>query len=248
MFPSLPDGKPNGNSEGARLIVEAISTNTTAHLSHNEKGEVQVLGNPTEGALIHWLASNGLDYVKERDQFGVTYQLTFSTERKWMGTLGTSSRNGKSIFHVKGAPEIVLQRCSHVRTADGDQPIDSHLTAIRAKMVDFQARGMRTLGLAIHDNLQYEEGMNIDKAAANLTWLGFFAIADPIRPDVPAAMEACRRAGIKVKMVTGDNADTAQEISRQIGLWIPKAVTNSIWREPHFRTCRMKRSDRRRGP
>ncbi|MBL8818187.1 MAG: calcium-translocating P-type ATPase, PMCA-type [Planctomyces sp.] len=225
VFPSLPDGKPSAASDAARTIVESVSTNTTAHLSHNEKGDLQVLGNPTEGALLFWLAKDGIDYVKERDSFNVTYQLTFSTERKWMGTMGVSSRSGRPVFHVKGAPEIVLQRCSKVRTTSGDKAIDGELNAIRARMVDFQARGMRTLGIAVHEDLPYAEGMNIETAATNLTWLGFFAIADPIRSDVPAAMESCRRAGIQVKMVTGDNADTAQEIGRQIGLYNPSGGT-----------------------
>jgi Ca2+-transporting ATPase len=136
-----------------------------------------------------------------------------------MGTLGTSAVTGSTLLHVKGAPEIVMDRCSQVLTADGIQPIDSDLHTIQKALKEYQARGMRTLGFAYHESPKNSEEANIEVLSNDLTWLGFVAIADPIRPDVPAAVKACRGAGIIVKIVTGDNEETAQEIARQIGLW-----------------------------
>lgn len=78
---------------------------------------------------------------------------------------------------------------------------------------------MRTLGFAVREAEGVTEDTDLDSLAQNLTWLGFTAIADPVRPEVPAAVEKCRRAGIDVKIVTGDNPHTAREIARQIGLW-----------------------------
>lgn len=218
-FPAL-DGQPlNPKDEVGALILENLCGNTTAHLARDGEKATHTLGNPTEGALLFWLEEQGVDYVVHRDAFPISYQLTFSTERKWMGTLGVSPRTRQSVFHVKGAPEIVLDRCSHLRTGTGCEPIAEYREQILKSLAEFQGRGMRTLGIAYHDNLPFDDGMNVEDTANELTWLGFLAIADPVRPEVFAAVAACRRAGIQVKMVTGDNAETAQEIGRQIGLW-----------------------------
>jgi Ca2+-transporting ATPase len=98
---------------------------------------------------------------------------------------------------------------------------------------EFQARGMRTLGLAYHDN-PAERSADLDKLAKNLTWLGFIAIADPVRPEAKPAMEACRKAGVAVKMVTGDNPATAREIGRQIGLWQDSDAERQLTAGPDF--------------
>ena len=218
-YPAL-DGRPLSADEPAgALMVENICANTTAHLGRSGSEATHALGNPTEGALLFWLEDQGIDYVEHREDFPVTYQLTFSTERKWMGTFGISPRDGKPVFHAKGAPEIVLARCTKVLTQQGVEPLDRSREQILRDLAAYQGRGMRTLGVAYHDQLPFAEGMKIEDSAHGLTWLGFLAIADPVRAEVPPAIEACRRAGIQVKMVTGDNPDTAQEIGKQIGLW-----------------------------
>ncbi len=186
------------------LMAEAIAANSTAQLDRS--GDVYTpVGNPTEGALLLWLADKGLDYHGIRASFNVAEQWTFSTERKFMATRGRSASSGKNVIHVKGAPEVVLERC----TGQSD--------AIRQQLRDYQSRGMRTLGLAYAEVA--DVSAELDQLAQNLTWLGVIAIADPIRLEVPAAVAACGLAGIAVKIVTGDNADTAKEIARQIGLW-----------------------------
>jgi P-type Ca2+ transporter type 2C len=233
-FPACGDHPLDPSSEAGALIVEGIACNTTAHLGRDGATATRALGNPTEGALLFWLDSQGINYVAQRDGFPITYQLTFSTERKWMGTFGVSPRTERPMFHVKGAPEMVLARCTHVLTENGVESIQQHRTGIQQSLVGYQGRGMRTLGLAYHDHLPYRDGMKIEEAAEGLTWLGFVAIADPVRPEVPPAIEACRRAGIQVKMVTGDNAETAQEIARQIGLWDAHDSTNGHLLGPDF--------------
>jgi Ca2+-transporting ATPase len=218
-FPAL-DGKPLAvGDEAGGLIVESLCANTTAHLGRSGRQATHVLGNPTEGALLFWLEDRGIDYVIHRESFAISYQLTFSTERKWMGTFGVSPRNGAPVFHAKGAPEVILARCTRVLTARGVEPIEPHQEQIRRGLIDYQSRGMRSLGLAYHHQLPFDRGMDLEQSAQNLIWLGFLAIADPVRPEVPPAVEACRRAGIRLKMVTGDNPETAREIARQIGLW-----------------------------
>lgn len=220
-FPSLNGRSLKKNRDGfaERLIVESICANSTANLSRVPGEATRALGNPTEGALLFWLEEQGIDYVPVRADFPVTYQWTFSTEKKYMGTLGTSRVTGRPILHVKGAPEIVLDRCATILTGNGAQPLAEKRSEIEKALKSFQARGMRTLGFAYHEAPRSHDGVDIEHLATDMTWLGFVAIADPIRPEVPPAVQACREAGISVKIVTGDNPETAQEIARQIGLW-----------------------------
>lgn len=217
-FPFLQHVSPSG-----RLVHEAMAVNGTAHLGRDESGVDKVIGNPTEGALLHWLRDqHALEYSGIRDGFTLITQVPFSTEYKFMATLGTAE-DGETALHVKGAPDIVLARCAVHLTSDGVQPLTDHgRTALLTEIRTFQSRAMRTLGFAFCRPPVAESDTSTDAVtamASELTWLGFVAIADPVRDDVPAAVQQVRDAGIDVKIVTGDNIDTAKEIGRQIGLW-----------------------------
>jgi Ca2+-transporting ATPase len=208
------------------LIAEAIAINSTANLQRScnlnlGSEEVTPIGDPTEGALLLWLDEQQRNYEQERESFRTLTQLTFSPERKYMATLGYSRHREAPIIHIKGAPEIVLAQCSHILTEKGVQPIPSH-SAIAEQMKSYEANGMRLLGFAYRDNLDHrspEEDIDIERLMTQgMIWLGFVAIADPIRPDVPRAIKTCQRAGVGVKIVTGDNPNTSKYIARQIGL------------------------------
>lgn len=201
----------------ALLIHEAMAANSTAVLDRSGPSVVAI-GNPTEQALLMWLESRGVDYLDPRNAFRLSKQWTFSTERKYMGTLGVSKGLAGHVLHLKGAPEILLERCSRILTPRGVERVEPWLEPIRRDLVEFQSRGMRTLGFAIRGVQPTDAGGDLDKLSTDLVWLGFVALADPVREEVPQAIEACRRAGIEVKMVTGDNRETANEIARQIGL------------------------------
>lgn len=205
------------DGRASALLAEAVAANTTAQLSRGD-GVSKPLGNPTEGALLMWLEERGGDYVLLRDAFRVARQLTFSTERKFMATVGTSGATGCTTLHLKGAPEIVLERCTQLLTASGREPVSLHAEAIRASVEEYQARGMRTLAFAYREFAEAPEEADIEELARGLTWLGFAAIADPIRDEVPGAVRVCLAAGVRVKMITGDSQHTALEIARQIGL------------------------------
>jgi Ca2+-transporting ATPase len=204
------------------LIAEAFAANSTAHLSRAESGETNVLGNPTEGALLVWLEKFGVTYLQIREYFGLTRQWTFSTIRKTMGSAGLSQALRAHVLHVKGAPEIILNQCSSAQTSSGARPIREFLADIKSNLQSYQERGMRTLGFAFRENPQYHEKTELDEIADDLTWLGFVAIADPIRPEVPEAFASCWNAGVEVKIITGDTSETALEIARQTGLWKPE--------------------------
>lgn len=217
-----------------KLIAESISVNSTANLSKKPGENPKALGNPTEGALLLWVDEAGVDYNQKRAQFHIDHQLTFSTERKFMGTLGTSF-SGKQVLHIKGAPEIVMDRCSQMLTSQGLQPLtEPQKTNIHKELKDYQARGMRTLGFAYLESPPKDPEDKIENIARNMVWLGFAAIADPIRPEVPPAIAACRVAQIGVKIVTGDNKETAKEIARQIGLWDSTDTDDHLLTGPEF--------------
>ena len=222
QFPCLRGQSPLSSADGLtdceNLIVEGITCNTTGDLDRSG-GEVRPLGNPTESALLLWLEDHGIDYVPHRLSFEIIYQLPFDNRRKYMGTLGVSPSERATILHVKGAPEVVLDHCTEVLTPEGVAPLDRHKGDIEAALEDYEARGMRCLAFAYYD--APEEGhLTPEQLTAEMTWLGFVAIEDPVREEVPDAIRACHEAGIEVKIITGDNQRTAKEVARQIGLGV----------------------------
>lgn len=218
-------GLPSQNlksDELSNLIKEGIAVNSTAFLDYSDPNKVKALGNPTEGALLLWLKSQGEDYLTLREDANIVDQLTFSTERKYMATVVQSPLLNKKVLYVKGAPEIVMSNCKEALTENGTLPADKCKSKIDEQLLKYQEQAMRTLGFAyqiIEDDKNYfKEGKLAD---TNLTFIGIAAISDPVREDVPSAVKKCLNAGIAVKIVTGDTPGTAKEIGRQIGLWQP---------------------------
>ena len=213
-------GQQLGADEASALVKEGIAVNSTANLNV-EDGAVKTIGNPTEAALLLWLNGCGVDYQPLRDGARVVSQLTFSTERKYMATVVDSPLIGKKVLYVKGAPEIVLANCNRVAAIDGCATVEESREGIETKLLEYQGMAMRTLGFACQvleegdDTAPYADGR---LAGTDLTFLGFVAISDPVRADVPEAVQSCLAAGIDVKIVTGDTPGTAREIGRQIGI------------------------------
>ena len=212
----------------ADIVAEGLAVNATASLDYSKSGEPAVLGNPTEGALLLWLHSQGNDYRTIRLQTTTLAELPFSTEHKFMATVVESvARKGQRILYVKGAPEIVFAMC---------QTPDVERREIDQQLAVYQQRAMRTLGFAYQI---LEPGaplpiVNHKLQASCLHFIGIAAIADPVRSDVPQAINECMEAGIKVKIVTGDTPGTAREIARQIGLWNDHDTDQSIITGPEF--------------
>lgn len=220
--PGLPaalasDGKP------LDWIVLNAAVNATAHLEEKQ-GKVMAVGNFTEGALLQWLREAGLEYAQLRLKFEPLYQLHFSSERKRMTTV---IRHGSELFVlVKGAPEWVLEQCSHYLTADGQRlPLsDTIRRQIQERMHEAATLAMRTLAFAFAplppETPDHEDALNAlrESLEAGLVYAGFAAIRDPLRHDVKDAVAECRKAGIGVTMVTGDNVEIARAIGAEIGL------------------------------
>ena len=209
--------------ETSCLIKEGIALNSTASLDLSNPDKPVVLGNPTEGALLLWLRKEGIDYRRLKEEANVIEELPFSTERKYMATVVESAQiRGKKILYVKGAPEIIRSLCKQIDKNVNVADIDKQLT-------DYQNRAMRTLGFAYQilndSDTAIADGIVVAK---KLIFMGIVAIADPVRNDVPAAVQKCMAAGITVKIVTGDTPGTAKEIGRQIGLWTKKDNDSAI--------------------
>lgn len=235
-FYNLTDQKL-GDDELSKLIQEGIAVNSTANLER-ENGTVKTLGNPTEAALLLWLNTQQVDYLPLREAAEVVSQLTFSTERKYMATVVKSSLLGKKVLYVKGAPEIVLSNSRRVAMNGAYVPVEEARPEIERQLLAYQNQAMRTLGFAYQildegaDEAPYTDGrLNPD---VDLTYIGIVAISDPVRKDVPAAVQSCIKAGISVKIVTGDTPGTAREIGRQIGIWKPEDTDRNIITGPAF--------------
>ena len=202
---------------GEKLIAESMAVNSTAYLDFTDKEKPNVLGNPTEGALLLWLYGKGNNYLPIREGSEVLNQLTFSTERKYMATLVQSPALGKPVLYLKGAPEIVMTFCYEGGKFLSDIP----QADFEAKLLQYQNQAMRTIGFAykVIDDPNTVISENGKLVINGLNFIGITAISDPVRPDVPASIEECLHAGIQVKIVTGDTPGTAREIARQIHLW-----------------------------
>ena len=195
----------------AEVIYEGIAVNSTAQLDLSGK-EPKAIGNPTEGALLLWLLKKGVNYLELKSGVTLVEELPFSTERKYMATVVRSTK-GKETLYVKGAPEIIFGLCRNYPDGVSKEGIDSLL-------LSYQNQAMRTLGFAYQELKPGDKTIRDGKVVAdNLTFLGITAISDPVREDVPDAVQEVLDAGIKVKIVTGDTPGTAKEIGRQIGLW-----------------------------
>jgi len=211
------DGKP------LDWFVLNAAVNSTANLEEKD-GKLQPIGNSTEASLLQWLHEAGIQYRSLRLQFEPLYQIHFSSERKRMTTV--IPYGDRLAVLVKGAPEWVLEQCSQVQGADGTtRAMTPELReAILARLRETAGQAMRTLAFAYlllppghpADSDSLHERKHLFEA--DLVYTGFAAIRDPLRGDVKDAIAQCRSAGIDVKMITGDNIETARAIAGEIGL------------------------------
>ena len=219
------------------LVKEGIAVNATANLNR-DGGVVKTIGNPTEAALLLWLDKQGADYLPLRENAKVLSRLTFSTERKYMATVVESPLLGKRVLYVKGAPEIVLANSNRVELETGlFATVEEQAPSIESKLLEYQNMAMRTLGFAyqiLDDEADVEPYANGRLNGTDLTFLGFVAISDPVRADVPEAVKCCLDAGVDVKIVTGDTSGTAREIGRQIGICDSTTPDAAIITGPEF--------------
>ena len=210
------------HSEVAHLMEEGIALNSTAFLDFSDKKKVKVIGNPTEGALLLWLLDSNVDYIRIRDNVKIVKQLPFTTKYKYMATVVETGLTGEYVLYVKGAPEIIMKRCTTVRMLEGESGIETVKEQVNGKLLEYQGKAMRTLGFAYKYITEQDlEAVFVSGKlqVEDLCFLGIVGIIDPIRDDVSDSIHDCINAGIGIKIVTGDTPGTAKEIGRQVGLW-----------------------------
>ncbi len=187
-----------------QLFANNIAVNSTAELTIMDDGSLKAIGNPTEGSLLHWLyRKKGIEYQKIREQSTIIEQVPFSTETKYMTTLAKDNVTGKTYRYVKGAPEIVLAMSDEISQGKSENDV-------KKRLFEMQNAGRRTLGFACQEVIEGTE--------SPLVFVGILGMADPVREDVPDAVRTCQNAGVRVIMVTGDVALTANEIARETGI------------------------------
>lgn len=221
-FMGLPNKTLNDNTV-SNLVKESIALNTTAFLDFSNDKKINVIGNPTEGALLLWLHKQKVDYLDLRENVTMYQQMPFSTKYKFMVSIVESPTFKKPMFYVKGAPEVILKHCNKITTVDGNVDIAPYRLDVEKQLLEYQGKAMRTLAFAYKKADPHEQSFDLSTSellAENLILLGIFAITDPIRPDVGESVKSCMDAGIDVKIVTGDTPGTAIEIGRQLGLWL----------------------------
>ena len=214
------ENKELGSDKSSALLKECIAINTTANLDFADTNKIKAIGNPTEGALLLWLYSNGVNYLEIRESLTVIDRLQFTTELKYMATIVESAVMNKRVVYVKGAPDILMNLCNLT---------NEEASFFNAKLADYQSHANRTLAFAYKEIGDTEDIFTDGKLnIKDLNMMGIVGIEDPVRTDVPPAIEDCLNAGIQVKIVTGDAPGTAKEIGRQLGLWKPEDTDENI--------------------
>jgi len=204
---------PEG-SEALRWLVTACELCNEARL-YQEDEVWKIDGEPTEGALLTLAAKTGMDYEKIARQWTRLDAIPFDSDYKFMATLNQSGEYRK-IF-VKGAPEAVLPKCNRQMKDDGTME-KVNLSLWEEKGQELAGEGFRLLAVAVSTPPEEQDSLEFDDLKEGLTLLGLVAIMDPPRPEAVEAVEECRRAGIKVKMITGDHARTAGAIAKRMGI------------------------------
>jgi Ca2+-transporting ATPase len=222
---ALPTLAPSLRAPAEWIALNA-AVNSTANLEEKQ-GKLLPVGNSTEGALLQWLHDGGLAYAKLRLQWPALYQIHFSSERKRMTTV---VRIGDRLAVLaKGSPEWLMENSTHYLKADGTaQPWTADTKqAVEQQLKDAALQAMRTLAFGYAwlsaDTPEHADSLHAQRGAleTDLIFAGFVAIRDPLREDVKDAIAECRQAGIEVKMITGDNVETARAIAWEIGLVDP---------------------------
>jgi len=205
----LPEERP--------LLLEAIRAAVLcndASLEHKNT-EWLVHGDPMEGALLVSGLKAGLEIEAEAKQYPRTDLIPFESEHRFMATLH-HSHTGDAFIFIKGAPERLLEMCTHQKTVNSDEPIDKDYWLSRVE--EMAQQGQRVLAIAVKPVNHEQMELKFDDVENELIMLGMFGLIDPPREEAIEAIKTCAEAGIRVKMITGDHGATARAIARQLKL------------------------------
>jgi magnesium-transporting ATPase (P-type) len=199
------------------LLLEVVRAAVLCNDASLEQtnGEWLVHGAPMEGALLVAGLKAGLDIETEAKQYPRTDLIPFESEHRFMATLH-HSHTGDAFIFLKGAPERVLEICAQQRAVDGDEPLDRSYWLSRIE--EMAQQGQRVLAIAVKPASKEQMELTFSDVENDLIMLGMFGLIDPPREEAIEAVQVCDRAGIRVKMITGDHGATARAIARQLKL------------------------------
>uniref|UniRef100_A0A803KY91 Calcium-transporting ATPase n=1 Tax=Chenopodium quinoa TaxID=63459 RepID=A0A803KY91_CHEQI len=218
-----------------KLLLQSIFNNTGGEVVANKNGKHEILGTPTETALLEFALSLGGDFHAERQASKLIKVEPFNSTKKRMGVVLELPNGGGLRAHSKGASEIVLATCDKVINANGETvPLDAEILEHLTVTIDqFANESLRTLCLVYMDMENAGFTPNDPMPTEGYTCIGIVGIKDPVRPGVKESVAMCRAAGITVRMVTGDNINTAKAIARECGILTDDgiAIEGPVFRE-----------------
>jgi magnesium-transporting ATPase (P-type) len=204
-------------------IARAAILCNDADLRQSE-GRWSVQGDPMEGALVSLGIKVGYGADLLRKQIPRTDEIPFDTQHQFMATLHHSHEDGMTFAYIKGAPERILAMCNRQRRKAGDDPLDQNFW--RTKTDAIARHGQRMLAVAVKELPKGQRDLNFSDVENHAIMLGLLGLIDPPREEARAAIRKCQEAGIRVKMITGDHAATAEAIARELKLAPePKIIT-----------------------
>lgn len=197
------------------LRVAALCNN--AELKFNSRGEWEVVGDPTEGALLAAAAKAGLSWQDLRRRYRRQREIAFASSNRRMTVICQEPQGGYGVY-VKGAPDTLIDYCSRVIGIPHNKPLD---LKIRRRILSandaMSKKGLRVLAMA-YKKLAAKPDLTAEDVESDLIFAGLIGMADPLRPGVEEAIAKCHNAGIKVVMITGDHQRTAEAIAARLGI------------------------------
>ena len=203
------------------LEIGALCNDATISKKDND---FEIIGDPTEGALLRIAAQAKVDQAQLSSEFPRLSEIPFMSENLYMATLHSSKE--KHWIYVKGAPEKILSMCSSILTANGPIPInESHKKSMNAAMEQMTKRALRLIAVAYVEAESGIRSLNHEHIQDRLIFAGIFGMIDPPRKEVIESIASCKKAGIRVIMITGDNPLTAAAIAKELNIASTTVIT-----------------------
>mmetsp|Transcript_14009 Transcript_14009/g.14029 ORF Transcript_14009/g.14029 Transcript_14009/m.14029 type:complete len:902 (+) Transcript_14009:226-2931(+) len=216
---------PEVDPEVTKTLAIAVARNTTADV-HSVDGNIEKAGNRTECALLMFLMDWGLNYHQYRNMRTQVMQVPFNSLVKMMSTFNVETTEDSALY-IKGAPERIMRRCSHMLNPDGSvtEITSEDKEKVKAKLMLWSQKSLRTIAVAYKTGSVKELGLNdnpnkdqMDNAANGMVLVAIFGIEDPVRPEAKEAIETLRKTGVTVRIITGDNPDIASRIGKHCSI------------------------------
>ena len=217
------EGRPWRGGGSALLLLQAAMLASDARLEPESPSRYRMVGDPTEGALVVAAAKAGLQRQRMDALFPRVAEIPFDSDRKRMSTIhrvpDEQEHDAPFVMFVKGAPDLLLSRCTRLRTPGASVSLTGGLRSTALSVgIDFASQALRVIGVAYRPLQAVPSKLSAAELEADLTFVGLIGMRDPARPEAGPAVNVARRAGIRIIMATGDHAETAAAIGRTVGI------------------------------